>query len=490
MLYDQGEGRLQPSDDVRMAWRLNAEKRRWSRRIIMLCVAGAALGLFAANPILTATGLLVLPVLFHLLWKMGEPPVLLFAAVLQWLQVFVPVLNADAHGQSLGETAGLPELAAAAALGLAAIVALASGMRLGRGMAPVATQGQLKTWVADLSPARLLAAYFGTLAFSLFAIGGSEAVPGLGQGLIALGLFRWMVAFLLLWAAMNERRFRQGALLVVVIEVLLGFGSFFSSFKTILFLATIVVLGNEVKLGRLLRPGVVALLTACLLMITYWQAIKDDYRSFLNQGTQSQTVLVTPRERLGFIVEKSLSLTLSDLVAALQPSIDRIGYIQFFALSMQQVPNHIPYQQGRLWGRALTHVLTPRLFNPSKAAVHDSDLTNEFSGVRVAGADEGTSISLGYVVESYIDFGPVLMFLPVLLAGVLWGAAYRWLATRPGNRLLGLSAATVVILVGATLFESSSIKLLGGALTNVVVLSMLLMFGGKRLWKALCGNRR
>jgi hypothetical protein len=468
----------------------SAEKRRWARQIAVICSAGAALGLFTANPLVTAAGMLVPPVLFILLWTPSEPPVLLFAAAFQWSQVFVPVLRADSRGEALGQGGAPPELETAAWLGLAAIVALAAGMRVGRGDKPVASRPQLGAWATELSPSRLLLAYALALAFSVYGAAGiGQEAQGLRQGFLALGLLRWMAAFLVLWSAMTLPRFRPAAAVVLVVELVLGFGGFFSSFKTVIFLGTIVVLGNEVRLVRLLRPRVIALLAVGLLLMTYWQTIKGDYRPFLNQGTQAQTELVSPLERAEFLIDRTTHIGLVDMYDGFDAGIQRLGYLDFFAVCIHQVPNNIPYQRGRLWGEAISHVLMPRLFFPSKPAINDSERTNEFSGMRVAGEEQGTTISLGYVTESYIDFGPGLMFAPILILGTLWGWSYRWLTTRSSNGLLGLSAATTVILTGAILFETSNIKILGGALTNVMVLSVVLTFWGAPLWSVLTEGR-
>ena len=465
-----------------------AEKARWLKRLTLICVVGALVGLFSANPLLTAGGLMVPPLLFFLLWRMGEPPVLMFAAAFQWIQVFTPILRADARGESLGADGALWELRLAAWLGLGAITALACGMWLGRGDRPIATATQLRALVRELSPNRLLAAYFTSLVLPFLGAALSEAVPGLRQAILGLGLVRWMVAFVVLMAATHETRFRRVASILLIVEIVLGFGGFFSTFKTILFLATIVLLGSDVRKARLLRPAILGVLSLVLVLTTFWQAIKSDYRAFLNQGSRSQAVVVTPRERLGFLVDKAFGLSLDEMYAGLDRGIDRIGYIDFFALCIQQVPEYLPYQHGRLWKEALLHVVTPRLLFPSKGAISDSARTREFSGTNVAGEEEGTTISLGYVAESYIDFGPVGMFVPVFLVGAFWGWAYRWLATRSANRLLGLSAATTLILMGALLFEASNIKLLGGALTNLVVLSILLIAWSRGLWRLLVGR--
>jgi hypothetical protein len=462
-------------------------KGDWSRRVAIGCAAIAALSLFSANPMLTACGLLVLPLLFAILWRVGEPPSLLFAAGFQWIQVFVPVLQANARGEPVGSDFG-PELETAAWLGLATILVLALGMRVGRGSRAIASREQLRERVAELSPGRLMVAYAFTLAIPSVAGAVAEAVPGLYQAVLGLGLFRLMVAFLAFWAAANDAKFRKVAFAVPACEIVLGFGGFFSTFKTVLFLAAIVALGNQVRAGRWLRPAA-GVLTLLLVLTTYWQAIKGDYRAFLNQGTRMQAVLVSPGDRLAFLMRRTADLTWLDMLDGFDRGIDRLGYLYYFGLALQHVPAHVPYQNGRLWTDAVVHVLTPRLFFPGKGSISDSARTTEFTGVRVATEEEGTSVSLGYAAESYVDFGPVLMFLPVFFLGMFWGFSYYFLATRSSNALLCLSAATTLLLGDAILFGASNIKLLGGSLTNLIVLSLVLTVWSAGLWSLLVDRR-
>jgi hypothetical protein len=464
-----------------------AERAEWSRRIAIICGLGAVLSLFASNPLLTASGILVLPLLFVLLWRPDEPPSLLFAAAFQWVQVFVPVMQANIHGEPMRGEVG-PELEMAAWLGLGTIVMLAVGMRIGRGKRSIANRVQLKEEVAELSPGRLLVAYALALGVPTITAAVAGVVPGLLQALLGLSLLRLMVVFLVFWSAANEPRFRRVALAILGCEIVLGFGGFFSTFKTSIFLAIIVALGNQVRAKRVLRPAI-ALLALALLLTTYWQAIKNDYRAFLNQGTRMQAVLVSPTERVEFLVGKTLDLTWADMADGFDRGVDRLGYLHFFGLTIQHVPAHVPYQHGRLWTGAILHVLTPRLFFSEKGFISDSARTTEFTGVRVATEEEGTTISLGYAAESYVDFGPVLMFAPIFALGVFFGWAYCWLATRSANLLLGLSAATTLLVGEAILFAASNIKLMGGYLTNLIVLSLVLTLWSKGLWRLLTGPR-
>jgi hypothetical protein len=240
----------------------------------------------------------------------------------------------------------------------------------------------------------------------------------------------------------------------------------------------------------MLSPAVVAILVIALFVTIFWQAVKLDYREFLNQGTGAQVVLVPPGQRIKFLADRALSMNWEQFQAGLESSAQRTGYLEYFGSAIHMVPEQIPYQHGRLWGEAIRHVLTPRLFFPDKPAINDSERVNEFTGQQVAGAEQGTSISLGYVAESYVDFGPVLMFVPVLMLGVLFGWAYRVLATTGNKFLLSLAFAVSFILSNAILFESSNIKIVGGSLTSLMVGWGVLRFGSDELWMVLKGSSR
>ena len=60
-------------------------------------------------------------------------------------------------------------------------------------------------------------------------------------------------------------------------------------------------------------------------------------------------------------------------------------------------------------------------------------------------SEEGTSISIGYMAESYIDFGAVGMMVPIFGLGLLLGGFYRWMLRRDPSRLLGMALATATI---------------------------------------------
>ena len=92
----------------------------------------------------------------------------------------------------------------------------------------------------------------------------------------------------------------------------------------------------------------------------------------------------------------------------------------------------------------------------------------------VAGADKGVSIGIGYMAETYIDFGALGM-MPVLAAfGYFLGRIYRYFMTSSRSRgLLGMGLASAII-SGAAKFETSISKILGGIIVMLLVSELLI----------------
>src|SRR5690349_21226530 len=109
-----------------------ANTRLLGRTVTLLSALSALFGLTTANPLVTAFGLLLPGILWHLLWRTGHPAVLMFAAMFQWAQAFMSVLSANMEGKTLHEHFHGPELEQAAWLSLISVLALAVGAWGGR----------------------------------------------------------------------------------------------------------------------------------------------------------------------------------------------------------------------------------------------------------------------------------------------------------------------------------------------------------------------
>lgn len=121
------------------------------------------LGLFSANPAITAGALFLVPFFVLLLWRPGEPPALLFAVGLQWSQVAVPIFAANFEKQVVDHYLGVPGGSTAAGLGLVALALLALGMRIGARSATSATEDHLRHEVEALRLRPLLVFYLAAL---------------------------------------------------------------------------------------------------------------------------------------------------------------------------------------------------------------------------------------------------------------------------------------------------------------------------------------
>jgi hypothetical protein len=467
--------------------RLISDKKYWGRIFWGLSTILALISLTTANPLETAFSCFLWPMLFGLLWCPGEPPVLLFAASFQAIQVVMPVLTANVAGKTLQQILNGPELSWAFYLGSLAILALAHGMKLGVGSRSFVNLAKVESSSYLLQPQRLAIAYAITFGIST-SIGFFAFIqPGLTQFLLPIASLRWFVIFLVTWGSFRQKKLRGLAIIITLLEIVIGMTGFFSGFKTVLFLILVVYGASNPQIGRLLRPQILLIVFFVFGLTIYWQTVKVEYRSFVNNGTNEQVVNVSLSERLAFHSQSVGKLNTENIGSGLESGLSRLGYLEFFARSIRTVPSKVPHQDGKLWFEILPHVTMPRFLFPNKPVINDSDRTNQFTGIRVAGASQGTSISIGYVGESYIDFGVPGMFLPILFLGWFWGWIYRWLATRGSHPLLGLAAATTLLLSLAILFESSNLKIVGGGSSAVLMYWLFLRFGSDSAWYWLTG---
>jgi hypothetical protein len=161
------------------------------------------------------------------------------------------------------------------------------------------------------------------------------------------------------------------------------------------------------------------------------------------------------------------------MVRTLDSLVDRMWVVYYPALAVDREPAVLPHTNGSIISAAITHVLTPRVLFPGKAVLSsDSDMVRKYSGVWVAGRDEGTSIAFGYAAESYVDFGVPLMFLPSAVFGLMMGLAYAWFVKTIRHRELAVATVTVIFWLGLYLFERSWANMLGYGMSLIVYLGV------------------
>lgn len=443
--------------------------------------AAAGLGLLTVNGALTATSLLVLGLLFLLLWRPGEPPVLLFAVGYQWVQVSAKIFHADLFGVPIEYLSESPSVKAATWLSLAGLAVLAIGIWLVLRRLP--PQGdRLAESARHFDPARAFWLWAVSVVVTTLLSNVAWSVSSLTQILLALVGFKWAPYFWLAYLVFQRREGYAYLALAFVAEFVLGIG-FFSGFKMVFFMTLVAVMATRVNLNlRTVALGA-TFVVSVLVLGSVWTVVKGDFRS-AGGGEHAQDAGGSKTDQLTTLGRMAGQLRARDVVMGFDPLFRRVAYTDMFAATMDFVPRHRDYGRGELWGTAIRHVLMPRMLFPNKPVLpSDSEVTMAWTGQYLASDAEGTSISIGYMGEAYADFGRVGMFGVILVLGLLWGTMQRVFLRRARSPLVALGFS-LVILMNASLFEMASIKLIGGVIMQFLVLLLLyrVMGGRFRAW--------
>lgn len=450
---------------------LAASRLRHPTLVWFLLSFSVGLSLLSANPVLSCAAICILPIIVRLTWRFGEPPVLLFAVFFQWLQVSMTILYANLLGKSIPDDSNVVTTETAIWLSLTGLVVLALGMRIG-----VGTRGGHILADSSLGEIRYSQKKIWRV-YLIFLVLGAVAPPFLWQvpqmRTIALGILplKWVAYFVLAYLsfARNEGFRNRYLIIATLLEIFLGFSGYFSSFKQVFFMLGITFLTAKVRLKNRDIVPIVSLVLIVFFLAVCWSSIKTDYRQFLNQNTGQQVVVVPFMQRIQAVVHMASGLDGERFLDGLDQLARRIAYVEMFARVVETVPRYLPHEEGELWWAAVRHIAFPRLLFPDKPELpSDSDLTIKYTLVHFAGAAQGTSISMGYMAESYIDFGAVGMFVPIFLCGLLWGFMYRYLTIKISSRLIAYGMVTA-LLINVNQFEMHSVKLLGGMIMNFLV---------------------
>ncbi len=238
---------------------------------------------------------------------------------------------------------------------------------------------------------------------------------GLSQIIFSLVNIKWCFFLLFGFQAILKKMMIKQFVFFVILEFVLGFFSYFSDFKTVIFFSGFIAL---VFLTRVyLKHVILGLLTILVLfyMGVMWTSIKGEYRSFLNQGSKSQTVNVEKNDALNKLIELSGNREEGSFQTSAADFFDRLQYTYHFAKTMDRVPSILPFESGANIGKILEFVFTLRILNPNKPKLEATVKATKYTGIMYAGARSGVSFSLGYFADCYIDFGYFGMMLPLLI---------------------------------------------------------------------------
>jgi len=310
--------------------------------------------------------------------------------------------------------------------------------------------------------------------FSMNALGAAAfAFAGLTQIIFSLVNIKWFFFLLFGFQVIIKKKMVREFVIFVGIEFGLGFFSFFSDFKTVFFFLACLFLTFLVKVSlKQLSVSVIGLIFITFMGIT-WTAVKGDYRSFLNQGSRTQTVRVSQSEAFDKLLE--LSEQEKDTSAAIS-FFERIQYTWHIAKSMDHVPSVVPYQDGANWWESISFALTPRFFNPDKPKYEASKKATKYTGIGYLGARSGVSFSLGYFADGYVDFGYFGMFIPLFFIGLAYGISYFYFLKNSSTNLIFNYAVVGALFMEFSALEMDSTYFTGRFFSDLLTFFMLRLF--------------
>ena len=429
--------------------------------ILAICL----LSTLSFNGIFIFTCLATLMLILSLIWRYNRPGILVFAFILQWLQVITYIFWQNSKGQSmLASNSAAALLVSCAGLFLMAVVIHFMIRNL-----EIPTLARLREQAEKINSRKLLLVYVLTTVFltSVRFVFGNAG--GADQLLVVFSSLKWV--FFMTYGFMVWLRKKNVLIFIIIIgyEFASSLTSYFSSFKEVLLFAIIVALTFVTKIRpRQIIFGLIAIVLLGVLLLT-WTAIKSDYRMYVNKGKREQVVSVKRSEAIGKMQSEVQDLTLNNYKLASNMILYRIQYLHNLNLSMERVPYLLPHQNGAVWWKNISFVLTPRVLFPNKGVYNASEKARLYTGLHYAGLKEGSSFSLGYFADSYVDFGYVGMFFPIALIGLFVGWIYRVFFKMSRLNVLFSYAIINIFLYNFSSFEADGLFLFGRLLTNLIV---------------------
>ena len=430
--------------------------------------------LFFTNGIILFAGMVIFLILMNGLQQPYKPSVFTIILFYHFLQISAGIWESNYLGKDINYRSDSSEYATIACyIGL---LFLFLPIVYYQNKIPAVSLQQLKKHADRISIDKTFRVYLISF-FAMNALTGvAFLVPSLTQIIFSLANIKWFLFLLFGLQAILKKRKLKEFYIFCALEFAMGFYSYFSDFKTIIFYILIIFL-CVLSIIRFNRMIIFAIsLSFMFLGGVFWTSIKGDYRQFINKGSKSQTVQVEKGEALNKLLELSQNQSQNTFDDAMENFLDRLQYTYHLAKTMDRVPAIIPHQNGTNWGNTLVFVLTPRIINPNKGTYDASVKASKYSGIQYSGVKRGVSVSLGYFADGYIDFGYVGMFIPLLILGFIYGSSYFYFVKNSSNNYVFNYAVVGAIFMELFAFESDNIFVIGRLYVNLLVFFLLKRF--------------
>jgi hypothetical protein len=425
-------------------------------------------------------------------WRRDQAPIFPFILAFQWSAVTVGYFYYVATGiyPSAYATGDIDYTAFVSLLGL---MVLASGIRLVSTLLPGPTINDPETGDPAMHVTNLKGLF--RLVLLVFAVDyvymiNTKMFGGFDVILDRVLAFRY-VLLLLLWFEVLRRKTQYSYLWFSLAWVFIPLlGSYFSDFKTPWILLLIAYMTYwrpwergfwRFSLAQTVRVVAIAVVITFLALV--WQAgVKSETRKVYDENLVSSN----PLDRVSLFIDKAavaVPLVFTETQTVVEGLIQRVSYITFFSRVLEYVPSTQAHTNGELLKMAVTNTVMPRFLFPEKPVLpSDSFYTRRFTGIMVA--EEGTSISIGYMAEFYADWGTTGMFVSIFLYGCLMGLA-GFVVRAAVKPAVFVNPVLIMALMVVYQFEHQFIKTFAALNISVLVLVGLSVLLRRRLARFL-----
>lgn len=456
--------------------RLDVELVR--RGCLYVAIANVLVAPFAPDPMAYGVGAFGPFVLVSIIGRPAMPKALTFLLLWQWGQVFARAIQSVLDGESMGAGIDGADLLHAYWYSLASLVTLAIAFRLVLGNLRPPTSSEYhghERW----RPPDLVAVYLAAIVASVVFIFLSRSVPGADQPLQAAAQIKVVALFLLCTYVFTTGQGRGALIAVVVVEILVGFTGFLADFRAVFIYVAVAALAARIKWTGGTTAAALVWLAVLLTLALFWTSVKFEYRDYVTGSDEmSQAIKVPLEERAAYLGDKALNIGDTKWGETGYLLLTRLAYIDIFGQVIGVDKGNREATSMRQWKDALAHVFQPRFLFPDKPALSDSEVY-----LRLARADPmealrlGTSISVGYMAENYVDLGFPGMLAGIFVLGVVLALVVRYFMTRSLPWMLREAIVMgLVYNVAATGIEMSLPKLLGATIMYFLVWSLIARF--------------
>ncbi|MFC1488287.1 hypothetical protein ACFL6B_00415 [Thermodesulfobacteriota bacterium] len=169
------------------------------------------------------------------------------------------------------------------------------------------------------------------------------------------------------------------------------------------------------------RKRLIAVIMAGVIGIVLVNAVKKDFRDQFWYGKEyfGENRFLAYIHLTSNYVLNPKELFSEEMVSELMVRFNQ-GWI--INRAMIWTPAVKPFAHGKTIGNSITSALVPRILNPQKGVVSGREDYTRYTGLLLI----GTSMSLGYAGEMYVNFGPRWGLLGIGLYALLLGLGFRW----------------------------------------------------------------